>query len=296
MSIDLRIRAIRGVVAPDALGLDPVHFTRPPPPIPLADFFTACQRVKAVRTTDDDAVAWMSRKNQEVAVRWHRGQVFFDDAPRWVVSIAVELSKHLLGSVVDTRGAKFLGPVGTRYPDVLSVLPETDIHGDGQPPDFSETSLRVGWTPLGIRERVLMHVAKPDPALHVVVRHGEPWVTWSGHPSGQQVVGIVQDGAMELPRPDLPTVRWMVSFAARLGSVCCDRHGLVWVSGDGPGGITPLWPQPHPTAETTLHALLQQRSLLALDIEALLDANAVEVQAPVEHDGSWWQRMLSEAA
>jgi hypothetical protein len=251
--------------------------------------------MKKVRTTDDDSVAWMSRKNHDVAVRWRDGQVFFDEAPRWVVCLAVELSKHVLGSALDTRGAKYLGPLGTRYEDVLSVLPERDLDGKALSPDFSETSLQVGWSPLGIRTRVLMSVASTDPLVHVVVRSGEPWVTWRGHPGGQEVVGIVRDGAMKLPRPDLATARWMVSLAARVGSVCCDRHGLVWVQADGPDGITPLWPLPHPTAETTLHVLLEQRSLLALDIEALLDQRDAKPVTPVEHDGSWWQRMLLQA-
>ena len=221
--------------------------------------------------------------------------MFFDDAPWWVVSIAVELSKHMLGSAIDTRGAKYQGPMGKRYEDVLSVLPEADLSGEVHPPDFSETALRVGWSPLGIRTRVLMSIASDDAELHVVVRSGEPWVTWSGHPSGQQVVGIVSEGAMQVVRPDLPTARWMVGLAARVGSVCCDRHGLVWVQSDGPGGIAPLWPMPHETAETTLHALLQQRSVLALNIEAMLDARDVKPVIPVAHDGSWWQRMISKA-
>ncbi|MFT6143156.1 MAG: hypothetical protein ACJAZO_001175 [Myxococcota bacterium] len=222
--------------------------------------------------------------------------MYFDEAPRWVLGIAVALSHHVLGSVVDTRGAKYLGVVGKRYENVLSVLPEEDLHGNGLPPDFSETTLRVGWSPLGIRAGVLMHVSATLLDVSVVVRSGEPWVTWNGHPSGQQVIGIVREGAMEVARPDLPTARWMVALAAALGSVCCDQHGLVWVKNKSPDGITPLWPMPHLTAETTLHALLAQRSRLALNIEAdLRGQDAVAVQ-PDAHDGTWWQRMLLQAA
>lgn len=297
MSAPLRIRPARRVVAPDTVSARDLDACRVPRPIEADAFFDACQRVPNVETTDDDAIAVAVRREERVRVELVQGEVRFSSSPRWVARLAIALARHLRGTVSDTLGASYFGDEVARTVAQISVQPEWDVDGQRLPLDFAETSLLVGWSPVRVRDRVVSHVFADDADVHAVVRREQLWVTWTGHPMGRQVVCILSDeGVLRVDGPDLATARWLVDVARRVGSVCTDIHGLVWVADDGPDGIAPLWPEPHDDADSTVHHLLRVRARRAFNIEAALDGAETDETPVVEHDLGWWQRMIERSS
>jgi len=293
----LRIRTPRTVIAPEQVDARSLFRSAPARGIGVDDFFTACQRVVGVHTTDDDDIAWAERRGDRVRIELHDGEVRFDSARPWVVRLALGLAAHLRGAVVDTRGASIWGPDATRHPGHSSVLSETSIDGEHLPPDWTESALMLGWPPVTLREPVVLAAGGDVPDTQVVRRRGELWVTWTGHPAGKQVIGVVaDDGRLRIASPDVHIARWMVELARHVGTVCTDEHGLIWMESDGPDPVEPMWPAECPDHGTTIQRLLNERSRAALNIEAALNGNTAAEERPATPMADWWQVMLQRAA